>query len=75
MKMKRMYNKCYFAPILGILNNHFKTNSVQKFSRISKAHGALAHPILLYGSEIGPLGKKKDRERLASIEMKFQKNI
>jgi len=60
--MKRMFNKCYFAPILGILNNQFKPTSVQKFSRISKAHSALAHPILLYESEIGPLGKKRGIE-------------
>jgi hypothetical protein len=59
MKMIRMFNKCYFAPKLGILNNTFKPTSVQKFSRISKVHNALAHPIPLYESEIGPLGEKK----------------
>ena len=45
-----------FAQILGILNNTFKPNLVQKSSRI-KTYNALALPILLYGSEIWTLSK------------------
>jgi hypothetical protein len=55
------------------VNNYFKSTSVQKFSRI-KVHNALALPIRLYGSEIWTLKKEKDKKRLTSIEMKFQKN-
>jgi len=58
MKMKKMFNKNYFAPILGILNKYFIPTSVQKSSR-TKVHNALVRPILLYGSEIIPLGKKR----------------
>ena len=46
-----------YAEILGILNNTFKPNLVQKFSRI-KACNALAAPIPLYGSENWTLIKK-----------------
>jgi len=46
-----------FAQTLGILNSTFKPNFVQKCSRI-KVYNALAHPILLHGSEIWLLRKK-----------------
>lgn len=50
--MKKIFNKKRenFAQIQVILNNTFKTNLVQKSSRI-KAYNALAPRILLYGSE------------------------
>jgi hypothetical protein len=55
--------------MLGILNNVFKPNLAQKFSR-SKLHNALCLLILLYGSDIWVF-KKKDKERLTSTGMKF----
>jgi hypothetical protein len=39
-----------FALKMGILNNRFKLNLVQKFSRMREYH-ALAVTILLYGTE------------------------
>jgi hypothetical protein len=47
-----------FSQTLGILNNTFKQNFVQKCSRI-KVYNALTLPIILYGSEIWALKKKK----------------
>ena len=47
-----------FFQMLGILNNIFKRNLVQKFSTPT-IYNALCLPSLLYGSEIWALGKKK----------------
>ena len=58
-----------FAQILGIINNTFERNLVQKFSRI-KEYNALAVPGLLCENEIWNL-RKKDKKRLTSIEIKF----
>jgi hypothetical protein len=59
-----------FAQTLGILNNTFKTDLVQKFSRI-KVYNVPAIHILLYGSGNRSRKKKKDEKRLTSIEMNF----
>jgi len=53
---------------LAILNNNFKPNLAQKFSRI-KACNALVLQIILYGSKIWAL-KKKEQRRLTLMEMK-----
>jgi len=39
------------AQIRAVLNNNFKPNLIQEFSRI-RVYDALALPIILYGSEI-----------------------
>jgi hypothetical protein len=44
-----------FAQILGILNNIFKPNFFQKFSRI-EVHNPLAVPIFCMEAKFGPLG-------------------
>jgi hypothetical protein len=62
-------NPANCSQILGILNNNFNPTLVQKFSKI-KVYNALALPILLFGSEIWTLRKKKDKKRLTSIEIK-----
>ena len=59
-----------FSQILGILNNIFKQTLVQKFSRI-KVYNALAFHILLHGSEIWTLRKKKIKNRLTLIKMQI----
>jgi len=48
-----------FAPILGIINNDFKPNLVQKFL-IMKMLNPLTLPILSYGYEIWTNIKKND---------------
>jgi len=40
-----------FSQLLGILNNTFKPNLVQKFLR-AEVYNSLAVPILSYGSQI-----------------------
>jgi hypothetical protein len=57
--MKKLLYKisAKFPEILGIINNNFKPNLVQEFSKI-KVYKALAVPTLLYGSQIWILRKK-----------------
>ena len=55
--MKKMFNKNYFAPVLGILNKYFVQTSVQKSSRI-KAHNALVLPFFYMDAKLGPLKKR-----------------
>jgi hypothetical protein len=61
--------KC--SQILGILNNTFKPTLVQKFSRIKVRAKCTGSPHYLNGSEIWTRRKKKDKKRLASIEITF----
>jgi hypothetical protein len=54
---------------LGILNNVFKPNLVQRQSQL-KAYNILAVPSLLYGCEVWAL-KQRDIKRLKTTEKKF----
>ena len=56
--------------MLGILNNTLKPTLVQKFSRIKVRTQCTGSPHSLNGSEIWNR-RKKNKKRLASIEIKF----
>ena len=72
--MKFPQNLKKYLTKLTNSNNTFKPTLVQKFSRI-KVYNALAIPILVYGSEIWTLGKKKDKKTIdISRDESFQVN-
>ena len=50
-----------FAQILGIMNNTFKPNLIEKFSRI-EVHNVLALPIVYMKMKFGPLEKRIENE-------------
>jgi hypothetical protein len=55
-----------FLQILGLLNNTFKLNLVQKSTRL-KLYKTLALPTLSYGSEIWTI-KQCDKNRLRTAK-------
>jgi hypothetical protein len=70
MKVKSIFRKIIkFQKIVGILNNIFKPNNVQKATGFG-IHKTLAIPALTYGSEIWTL-RKQDKHRLTASEMKL----
>ena len=63
-----------FTKIRGILNSIFKPTLVPKFSRV-KVYNELSFAVLLYGSEIWTLGKKRMKKFSISWMKFFRRTV